>query len=78
MIQLYDMDTDEPCGTLTDEQFEVLVDALEEEGTGDRDYFINADVVDMLQANGADPDLLRVLRKALAGRDEMEIRWEQA
>lgn len=77
MIQLYDMESDEPCGTLTEEQFEVLVDALEEEGPEDRDYYVNADVVDMLQASGADPDLVRALRKALAGREEMDIRWER-
>jgi hypothetical protein len=78
MVQLYDAETDEPCGTLTDEQFEVLTDALEEEGPEDRDYYINLEVVEMLEAGGAEPDLVRVLRKALAGREEMDVRWERA
>jgi hypothetical protein len=77
MIQLYDAETDEPCGTLSEEQFEVLVDALEEEGPDDSDYYLNVEVVDMLEGSGTDPDLVRKLRKALAGRDEMDIRWER-
>ncbi len=43
MIQLYDAATDEPCGTLTDEQFAVLVDALEEESEDDQDYYVGYD-----------------------------------
>jgi hypothetical protein len=77
MIQLYDAETDEPCGTLSEEQFELLVDALEEEGPDDRDYYLNVEVVDMIESNGLDPELVRVLRKALAGREEMDIRWER-
>ncbi len=77
MIQLYDAETDEPCGTLSDEQFDVLADALEEEGPADDDYYVDVEVVDMLEGNGADPELVRVLKKALAGREEMDIRWER-
>ncbi|MBI2218838.1 MAG: galactosyldiacylglycerol synthase [Candidatus Rokubacteria bacterium] len=77
MIQLYDAETDEPCGTLSEEQFEILADALEEEGPDDRDYYLNVEVADMIESNGLDPELVRVLRKALAGREEMDIRWER-
>ena len=76
-VHHHDAETDEPCGTLTDEQFEALTEALEEEGPEDQDYYINVEVIDMLEAGGADPDLVRVLRKALAGRDEMDVRWER-
>jgi processive 1,2-diacylglycerol beta-glucosyltransferase len=77
MIQLYDAETDEPCGTLSEEQFDLLSDALEEEGPEDRDYYLNVEVVEMLEASASDPDLVRVLKKALGGREEMDIRWER-
>ncbi|PYM16725.1 MAG: galactosyldiacylglycerol synthase [Candidatus Rokuibacteriota bacterium] len=77
MIQLYDMSNDEPCGSLTEEQFQALVDALEEEGLEDEDYYINTETVEMLEASGADRDLIRTLRQALGDREEMDIRWER-
>lgn len=77
MIQLYDAEIDEPCGTLTEEQFDALADALDEESPVDQDCYINVDVVDMLEASGADHTLVRVLRKALGGREEMDLRWER-
>jgi hypothetical protein len=77
MIQLYDMSNDEPCGSLTEEQFQSLVDALEEEGLEDEDYYINTETVEMLEASGADRELIRTLRLALGDREEMDIRWER-
>ena len=77
MIQLYDASSDEPCGSLTDEQFQALVDALEEEALEDEDYYVNLETVEMLEASGADRSLIRTLRLALADRDEMDIRWER-
>ena len=77
MIQLYDTSSDEPCGSLTEEQFQALVDALEEEALEDEDYYVNVETVEMLEASGADRDLIRTLRLALADRDEINIRWER-
>ncbi|HSB62180.1 MAG TPA: galactosyldiacylglycerol synthase [Vicinamibacteria bacterium] len=77
MIQLYEVETDEPCGRLTDSQFQILVDALEEESAEDQDYYINAETIELLETQGADPELTRVLRTALGGRSEMDVRWER-
>ena len=76
MIRLYDTESDALLGSITEIQLEFLMNELEEESSSDRDYFITTDTVDMLEANGADPELLTVLRDALADREEVEIRWE--
>jgi hypothetical protein len=49
---------------------------MEEESTEDRDYYINTATIDMFEAAGADAGLLDILRKAMAGRDEMNILWK--
>ena len=77
MIELYDAESDTLLGALTDEQFQSLADSLEEESTTDQDYYIDSATVDMLDDEAADPDLIALLRKALAGRDGMDIRWER-
>ena len=77
MIQLYDASNDEPCGSLTEEQFDALVEALEEEALEDEDYSVNAETVELLEASGADRGLIRTLRQALGDRDEMDVRWKR-
>ena len=58
MIRLVDAATGAPIGTLTDEQLQDLIDVLEEEREGDRDYYITQATVDMLEERGADDDLI--------------------
>ena len=77
MIQLYDASNDEPCGSLTEEQFDALVEALEEEAVEEEDYSVNAETVELLEASGADRALIRTLRQALGDRDEMDVRWRR-
>jgi len=77
MVQLFDKETGTPLGSITDEQLQFLVDQLEEESLDDTDYYVNEATIEDLQEAGADAALLDVLRKALAGREEMEIRWSQ-
>ena len=75
MIHLHDKDTGAPIGTISEAQLEFLIDQLEEESREDQDYYINETTVDLFEQRGADPALVALLRKALAGRTEMEIRW---
>ena len=77
MIQLYDAERGTRLGTITEEELQTLVDSLEEESATDRDYYLTADTIDMLESDGADPSLVRLLRDALAGREGMDIRWER-
>jgi hypothetical protein len=70
MILLYSQ-----VGELTEDQLDFLIDNLEEEWSDDRDYFINREMVNMLQSRGADADLLNKLQAALGDKDEVDILW---
>ena len=50
---------------------------LEEESEEDQDYYINQVTVDWLESQGADHELIALLRDALGELDEMDIRWER-
>ena len=77
MIHLYNAATDDFLGSITPEQFEFIQADLEEESTEDQDYYINQVTVDWLESEGADPELVALLRDALDEMDEMDIRWER-
>lgn len=78
MIELHDAERGTRLGTISDEQLQFLVEALEEESLEDKDYYISADTIDMLEEDGADRQLLELLRGALGGREGMDVRWSRA
>jgi hypothetical protein len=75
MIRLHDTERGTLIGTITEEQLQFLIDELEEESAEDTDYYVSADTVDMLEENGGDPELVALLRSALAGREGVDVRW---
>jgi len=75
MVTLRDKDTGQLLGTVTDEDFEFLVNDLEEESTEDMDYFVDADTIDMLEEDGAPEALVVMLRNALGDKDGLDIEW---
>lgn len=77
MIQIHDKDTGSWLGTLSEENLQFLIDQLEEESGVDQDYYINETTVDLFEERGADKNLVSLLRSALNGRTEMEIRWSR-
>jgi len=62
-------------GELTEEQLDFLIEHLEEEWSEDRDYYINRDMVAMLEQRGADSGLVRILNDALGDKDEVDVLW---
>lgn len=78
MIQLHDKDTGTLIGTITEDNLQYLIDQLEEESREDKDYYINETTLDIFEERGADKALITLLRGALNGRTEMEIRWSQS
>ena len=78
MVHIFDKQTGSALGTISDDQLQFLADHLEEEGREDDDYYLNGTTVDFLQGEGADAELLAILRQALGGREEAEIRWERS
>ena len=75
MIDLYNDNTGELLGSITESDLKVLVDALEEESTDDRDYFIDAATIDVIADGRATEYLVNLLRKALGDSDGVDIRW---
>ena len=75
MITLYDEGTGEAIGEISNEQFQFLVDQLEEESILDQDYSISLMLLAYFEELHADPALVSLLRTALGDREEMEITW---
>ena len=75
MVQLYDAEQGGRLCAISEAQLKVLMDSLEEESPTDQDYYLTAATIDLLESDGADPELVALLRRALAGREGMEIRW---
>lgn len=76
-VDLFDSESGRLVGSLSDDQFQELVDAFEEESPVDHDYYISGETVDMLEEDGASPVVVRLLRAALGEREGAEIRWEK-
>jgi hypothetical protein len=77
MIEIRDKETGEPLGTISEEQLQFLIDNLEEEYEGDRDYYINQDTLTIFEEKGIDTGLSHLLREALSTRESMEIEWSR-
>ena len=77
MIDVYNNDTNELLGSITEADLHVLVDGLEEESEDDQDYYISAATIDVLGDGRATEHLLNLLRKALGSSEGVEIRWQR-
>ena len=75
MNVLRDKETGATLGNISDQQLQFLIDQLEEESADDTDYYINKDSLEMFAEQGADPQLLGLLQRALGDREGMEIEW---
>ena len=78
MIKLFDVESGNLLGQISDAQEQVLVDNLEETSAGDQDYYIDEGTLELLEDVGADPALLKLLRDGLRGREGYDVRWERA
>ena len=75
MVDLFNAETDQFIGTITEGDLQVLVDTLEEESSQDRDYYINETTIDLLAGQATDK-MVDLLRTALGTSDGVEIRWK--
>ena len=76
MPRLTRLDTGDAIGDISDKQLAFLVEQLEEEHDDDTDYYIDRETLELLSDNGADPELLAMLEKAIGDDDSMTIVWE--
>jgi hypothetical protein len=77
MIDLYNVSTNQPIGSITEADLKVLVDGLEEESSKDQDYYITQATIDVLADGRATTHLVGLLRAALGSSDGVDIRWER-
>jgi len=77
MIDLFNGETNELIGSITEGDLKTLQDALEEESADDHDYFIDAATIDILGDGRATEHLLHLLRTAVGSGDGLEIRWQR-
>jgi hypothetical protein len=80
MIRITLKDTGAALGDIGDADLKILVDQFEEESSGDRDYFVNADTLAMLVEAGISPDFADMLRIAIGNAgggegDGIDILW---
>ena len=77
MIDLYNAETNEKLGSITEADLKVLIDGLEEESADDQDYFIDQATIDLLGDGRATEHLLGLLRNAVGSSEGVEVRWEK-
>jgi hypothetical protein len=77
MIRLRDKQTGADIGTISEDQLRFLVDHLEEEYEEDRDYYIQREVLDMLEQSGGDEQLVAMLARAMGDGEGLEIEWSR-
>jgi hypothetical protein len=76
-IEIYDTETGKSLGEITEAQLQQVVNLFEEESEADRDYWIDADTLDMLTDASADPAFVAKLRAAIGGREGFELGWRE-
>jgi hypothetical protein len=77
MPKIFNNDTGEFIGYITETQLQFLIDNLEEESEDDVDYYINIPTIESFAEKGAETGLMEVLKKGLGNKEDMEIRYEK-
>lgn len=75
-VKLINKSNGAALGTISRKDFQFLVDNLEEESSGDADYFINSATIDFLADAGGSVPMLLVLRSAVGDSEGIDIGWE--
>jgi hypothetical protein len=76
MPKIYNMNSGDFIGEITQAQLQFLLDQLEEEDSEDTDYYINADTLAMLREADGDPALIDLLEKAMGDKEDLDIEWK--
>jgi hypothetical protein len=75
LVALFDKASGLPIGRLTLAQFDALDGRLEHESEVDDDFYIDEATIGMLEEQELDAEVVAILRRALAGRAGMDVRW---
>jgi PHD/YefM family antitoxin component YafN of YafNO toxin-antitoxin module len=78
MIVLKLKDSGAVAGRISEDDFQFLVDQLEEESEEDTDYFISAETIELLRQRGGGENLMSILKQAATGSAEgVELSWSR-
>lgn len=77
MIKIFNKETNEFIGRISEGDIQFLADHLEEESIHDKDYYITRETVTQFPQQGASPKLMEVLEGGLRNGNAIEIRWER-
>jgi hypothetical protein len=75
MIKIINKETRTLLGIATEEDFKTLTDQMEEDGTGDNDYYINQTMLEYFAELGLSAELMEILKNGLGDQEEMDIEW---
>jgi len=76
MPRLYLVESGKTLGYISDQQLEQLKSALVLESPDDRDLYINKPTLHLLGEAGCDIQVLQLRDLALAGREDVDIAWD--
>jgi hypothetical protein len=77
MIRIYNIESGDFIGSINEEQFEFLMEKLEEESNIKENYYIDSNTIEYLTDSGADEELIDLLVKALGEDEGVEISIEE-
>jgi len=78
MVELYDKSKDVYLGEISDEELQFLMDYLEEEGSTDKDYYIDRATLEFLKEHGISAHLAKLIEDAMGDRGEVEILYRES
>lgn len=78
MIVLKVKDSGAVAGRISEDDFQFLVDQLEEESEEDTDCFISTETIELLAQRGGSENLMNLLQQAVSGSAEgVELSWSR-
>jgi hypothetical protein len=77
MIQLFDADINKHLGEISEADLEFMKSQMEEESEDDHDYYIHKSLLETWTSQGATASLVSLLTMAMAGKEDINIRWSR-
>lgn len=73
-VSLFNGETNEFLGSIDDADLKFLKDQLEEESISDNDYFIDANIIELLEEAGTSQFLISILKSAVRESEGIDYR----
>lgn len=74
-IRLSEKDSGRTLGSISEADFQMLVDYMEEESSKDQDYYVEHTAIDALESLGASADFVALLRAAVGESEGVDVVW---